>query len=172
MRQRVMIAMALALGPELLIADEPTSALDVTVQAQILELLDRLREEHGMAVVLVSHDLGVIAERADDIAVMYAGRIVETGPGREILGSPRHPYTQGLLGSIPHVDGDRAEQLRAIPGSPPNAIRLPNGCAFHPRCALARTTCELEVPRLRAVGASHRVACPVVAEAAGPATTS
>ena len=164
MRQRVMIAMALALGPELLIADEPTSALDVTVQAQILELLARLQEERGMALILVSHDLGVIAEQTDEVAVMYAGRIVEHGPGETIIGSPMHPYTLGLLNSIPHVDGPRTERLMPIPGSPPSAANLPPGCAFHPRCAFARLSCEGEVPSLQSVESGHRIACPVVAQ--------
>ncbi len=163
MRQRVMIAMALALGPELLIADEPTSALDVTVQAQILELLARLQEERGMALILVSHDLGVIAEQTDEVAVMYAGRIVEHGPGEAIIGSPMHPYTRGLLDSIPHVDGPRTARLTPIPGSPPSAVQLPPGCAFHPRCPLARPSCERDVPSLLPVGRDHRIACPVVA---------
>ena len=164
MRQRVMIAMALALGPELLIADEPTSALDVTVQAQILELLARLQEERGMALILVSHDLGVIAEHTDEVAVMYAGRIVEHGPGESIIGAPFHPYTRGLLNSIPHVDGPRTERLTPIPGSPPSAVNLPSGCAFHPRCPLARPSCEREVPSLQSVVPGHRIACPVVAQ--------
>ena len=163
MRQRVMIAMALALGPELLIADEPTSALDVTVQAQILELLARLQHETGMALVLVSHDLGVIAEQTDEVAVMYAGRIVEHGPGEVVVGSALHPYTRGLLDSIPHVDGPRTARLTPIPGSPPSAVQLPPGCAFHPRCPLARPSCERDVPTLSPVGPDHRIACPVVA---------
>jgi peptide/nickel transport system ATP-binding protein len=163
-RQRVMIAMALALGPDLLIADEPTSALDVTVQSQILELLARLQSETGMALLLVSHDLGVIAEHADDVIVMYAGRVVEEGPGDTSIESPYHPYTRGLLGSIPHVDGPRAERLTPIPGSPPSLVRLPEGCAFHPRCVLARASCRRDVPSLEGVGPSHRIACPVVAE--------
>jgi len=163
MRQRVMIAMALALRPEILIADEPTSALDVTVQAQILQLLSRLQEETGMALILVSHDLGVIAEHTDEVAVMYAGRIVEHGPGDVVIGRPLHPYTCGLLGSIPHVDGPRTTRLTPIPGSPPSAVRLPEGCAFHPRCVLAQRSCELEVPTLELVEPGHRIACPVVA---------
>ena len=161
-RQRVMIAMALALRPEILIADEPTSALDVTVQAQILQLLSRLQEETGMALILVSHDLGVIAEHTDEVAVMYAGRIVEHGPGDVVIGRPLHPYTCGLLGSIPHVDGPRTTRLTPIPGSPPSAVRLPEGCAFHPRCVLAQRSCELEVPTLELVEPGHRIACPVV----------
>jgi len=163
MRQRIMIAIALALGPDLLIADEPTSALDITVQAQILELLARLQQETGMALVLVSHDLGVIAEQTDEVAVMYAGRIVEHGPGEVVIGSALHPYTRGLLGSIPHVDRPRADRLTPIPGSPPSAVRVPTGCAFHPRCALARPSCEREIPRLSPVEPHHRIACPVVA---------
>jgi peptide/nickel transport system ATP-binding protein len=162
-RQRVMIAMALALGPDLLIADEPTSALDVTVQSQILELLARLQQETGMALLLVSHDLGVIAEQADEVVVMYAGRIVEHGPGDAIIDSPLHPYTRGLLSSIPHVDGPRAERLVPIPGSPPSMVQLPPGCAFHPRCALSRASCTLAVPTLAAMGPGHSIACPVVA---------
>ena len=163
MRQRVMIAIALALGPDLLIADEPTSALDVTVQSQILELLGRLQSETGMALLLVSHDLGVIAEQADEIAVMYAGRIVEHGPSADVIETALHPYTRGLLGSIPHVDGPRHLRLTPIPGSPPNAAHLPAGCAFHPRCSLARTSCRQEIPALTSVGRHHRIACPVVA---------
>jgi oligopeptide/dipeptide ABC transporter ATP-binding protein len=163
MRQRVMIAIALALGPDLLIADEPTSALDVTVQSQILELLGRLQDETGMALLIVSHDLGVIAERADEVAVMYAGRIVETGLGEICIGAPLHPYTRGLLESIPHVDAPRSERLTPIPGAPPSPAALPPGCPFHPRCPLARTSCRAEVPELVRVGAAHRIACPPVA---------
>jgi peptide/nickel transport system ATP-binding protein len=163
MRQRVMIAMALALDPDLLIADEPTSALDVTVQSQILELLARLQDETGMALLLVSHDLGVIAEQTDEVAVMYAGRIVEHGPGEVVIGSPLHPYTRGLLASIPHIDRPRTERLTPIRGSPPSAVRLPPGCAFHPRCPLARASCRIEVPALAPVEPGHRIACPVVA---------
>jgi peptide/nickel transport system ATP-binding protein len=164
MRQRVMIAMALSLDPDVLIADEPTSALDVTVQSEILELLARLQDERGMALLLVSHDLGVIAEQTDDVAVMYAGRIVEHGPGEVVIGSPLHPYTRGLLSSIPHMDGLRTDRLTPIPGSPPNAVQLPPGCPFHPRCALARTSCTMDVPALTSVGTDHRIACPVVAQ--------
>ena len=138
MRQRVIIAMGLALDPDLLIADEPTSALDVTVQLQILELLGHLRDEKGMALLLVSHDLGVIAEHADDVAVMYAGSIVEHGQSDTVIDAPLHPYTRGLLRSIPHVDGRRDSRLMPIPGTPPSPVRLPPGCAFHPRCELTR----------------------------------
>jgi oligopeptide/dipeptide ABC transporter ATP-binding protein len=163
MRQRTMIAMALALEPDLLIADEPTSALDVTVQSQILELLGRLRVEIGMALLIVSHDLGVIAEQADEVAVMYAGRIVEAGLGELCIGSPLHPYTRGLLESIPHVDGPRSTRLTSIPGAPPSPAQLPSGCAFHPRCGLARASCRANLPELVAVADAHRIACPVVA---------
>jgi peptide/nickel transport system ATP-binding protein len=170
MCQRVMIAMALALAPDLLIADEPTSALDVTVQSQILELLAELQQDTGMALVLVSHDLGVIAEQTDDVAVMYAGRIVEHGPGDTVIRSPLHPYTRGLLDSIPHVEGPRTERLRPIPGAPPSPARLPDGCAFHPRCPLARDSCRRDVPALASVGAHHRIACPVVAGERAPSS--
>ncbi len=162
MRQRVMIAMALALGPDLLIADEPTSALDVTVQAQILELLARLRSETGMALVLVSHDLGVVAEETDEVAVMYAGRIVEHGPRSAVIDDPVHPYTRALVESIPHVDGPRAQQLTPVRGAPPSAARLPPGCPFHPRCDLARPSCSVDVPELLEAEGGRRVACPVV----------
>ena len=164
MRQRVMIAMGLALDPDLLIADEPTSALDVTVQSQILELLAKLQEEKGMALLIVSHDLGVIAERTDEIAVMYGGRIVEQGPSDAVIERPMHPYTRGLLASIPHVDGPRSDRLTPIPGAPPSGVNLPPGCAFHPRCSLARPSCRERVPELERVGANHRIACPVVRE--------
>ena len=164
MRQRVMIAMALALDPDLLIADEPTSALDVTVQSQILELLAKLQEEKGMALLIVSHDLGVIAEWTDEIAVMYGGRIVEQGTADAVIGRAMHPYTRGLLASIPHVDGPRSDRLTPIPGAPPSGVNLPPGCAFHPRCSLARPSCRERVPELEQVGANHRIACPVVRE--------
>jgi oligopeptide/dipeptide ABC transporter ATP-binding protein len=163
MRQRVMIAMALSLSPDIVIADEPTSALDVTVQSQILELLARVRDETGMALLLVSHDLGVIAEHADDVAVMYAGRIVERGPCDVVIGSPLHPYTCGLVDSIPHVDGPRGVRLCSIAGAPPSALALPAGCAFHPRCPQAQPSCAAEIPSLARVGVDHEIACPVVA---------
>jgi peptide/nickel transport system ATP-binding protein len=167
MRQRAMIAMALVNEPKLLIADEPTTALDVTVQAQILALLERLRGELGMAIVIVTHDMGVVAELADEIAVMYAGRIVETAATEALLNSPEHPYTWGLLRSIPKLDGPRKEQLEPIKGSPPSLIDPPSGCHFHPRCAYAQPDHARIDPELlptpgppgRPNDPAHRVAC-------------
>jgi oligopeptide/dipeptide ABC transporter ATP-binding protein len=158
MRQRVMIAMALALGPKLLIADEPTTALDVTIQAQILELMRTLREETGTATLLITHDLGVIAEVADEVAVMYSGRIVERAPVRALFADPQHPYTIGLLGSIPqlHVEQDR---LATIEGQVPNAFNPVAGCRFHPRCPFAADRCRLEEPPLAPVVPGHAAAC-------------
>jgi len=158
MRQRVMIAMALACGPKLLIADEPTTALDVTIQAQILDLMRTLRDETGTAIVLITHDLGVIAELADDVAVMYAGRIVEHASVAALFAQPQHPYTIGLLGSIPklHLEQDR---LAAIEGQVPNPLNPVTGCAFHPRCPFADDSCRQAVPVLADVGAGHRAAC-------------
>ncbi|MCC5576383.1 ABC transporter ATP-binding protein [Microtetraspora sp. AC03309] len=135
MRQRVMIAMALVCDPALLIADEPTTALDVTVQAQILDLLGEIRREYGTAVILVTHDLGLVADAADDVLVMYAGRCVERGPVRQVLKTPGHPYSQGLLASTPRLDGDVTEELHPIEGQPPSLLDPPPGCPFHPRCA-------------------------------------
>lgn len=168
MAQRALIAMGLVNEPKLLIADEPTSALDVTVQAQILELLQRLQRELSMAVLLVTHDLGVVAEVADDIAVMYAGRIVEHGPADRVLAAPEHPYTWGLLQSIPRLEGERQRVLAAIPGRAPSLIRPPSGCSFHPRCPYAREAHRRVDPRLEPVSAddpAHRVACLLPAEA-------
>jgi peptide/nickel transport system ATP-binding protein len=159
MRQRVMIAMALVLGPDVLIADEPTTALDVTVQAQILDLILKLQEERGTAVLLITHDLGVVAEVADDVAVMYAGRIVEQGPLGAIFRAPSHPYTWGLLESIPRVDAAGRERLQPIAGSPPSLIRVPSGCPFHPRCPHAFDRCSREVPLLRETEPGHADAC-------------
>jgi oligopeptide/dipeptide ABC transporter ATP-binding protein len=147
MRQRAMIAMALSCNPDVLIADEPTTALDVTIQAQILELLDRLRADFDSAVILITHDLGVVAEVADEIAVMYAGRIVERGSKRELFYDPQHPYTWGLLGSIPRLDRPKPKKLASIEGMPPSLINLPQGCKFRPRCPHAFDKC-FEEPEL------------------------
>ena len=161
MRQRAMIAMALANDPKLLIADEPTTALDVTVQAQILELIERLQSEFDTAVVVITHDLGVVAEMADDIAVMYAGRIVEQGSADTIFNAPEHPYTWGLLSSIPRMDAPRGEELVPIPGRPPSLIHLPGGCSFHPRCPYVRDAHRRVEPVLDPVDGdpNHKVAC-------------
>jgi oligopeptide/dipeptide ABC transporter ATP-binding protein len=158
MRQRAMIAMALANGPKLLIADEPTTALDVTIQAQILKLIKDMQRDTGTAVVLVTHDLGVVAEVADRVAVMYAGRVVEEGTVEAIFSDPQHPYTIGLLGSLPSL-GAREGRLAAIPGSVPPPARWPTGCRFSTRCPFADATCRAEVPHLAAIDGSHRVAC-------------
>ncbi|WP_424813082.1 ABC transporter ATP-binding protein [Roseococcus sp. YIM B11640] len=158
MRQRVMIAMALACSPRLLIADEPTTALDVTVQAQILELLRDLQAETGMSIILITHDLGVVAEMADDVAVMYAGRVVERTSARALFEDPQHPYTLGLLGSVPRLDEER-ERLLAIRGSVPPPFALPSGCRFNPRCPFATETCRSEVPMLRTIIPGHEAAC-------------
>jgi peptide/nickel transport system ATP-binding protein len=161
MRQRVMIAMALANDPRLLIADEPTTALDVTVQAQILALIRRLQDELDTAVVMITHDLGVIAETVDDVAVMYAGRVVEQAPVQTIFGAPEHPYTWGLLRSIPRLDLPREADLVPIPGRPPSLINLPTGCKFHPRCPYVRDRHRKVEPTLDALPGdpNHKVAC-------------
>jgi oligopeptide transport system ATP-binding protein len=160
MRQRVMIAMAISCDPKLLIADEPTTALDVTIQAQILELLKRLRKELGMAIILITHDLGVVAGMCDRIQVMYAGKIVETTTGRRLYANPRHPYTIGLLNSIPRLDEDQKERLVPIDGLPPDMVTLPPGCSFEPRCQYRQpATCQSKEPPLREVEEEHRSAC-------------
>ncbi len=158
MRQRVMIAIALACDPAVLIADEPTTALDVPIQAQILALLAQLKRERGMSMVLVTHDLGVVAGIADRVVVMYGGRIVEHGAVKDILLAPQHPYTRALLASMPRIDEVGNAPLQAIGGQPPNPRRLPNGCAFHPRCALAADRCASERPALN-VATDRAVAC-------------
>ncbi|MFJ1829721.1 ABC transporter ATP-binding protein, partial [Streptomyces sp. NPDC088178] len=147
MRQRIMIAMALALEPDLIIADEPTTALDVTVQAQVMDLLKELQTEFNMGLILITHDLGVVADVADKIAVMYAGRIVETAPVHELYKRPAHPYTRGLLDSIPRLD-QKGHELYAIKGLPPNLLKIPSGCAFNPRCPKAEDICRTEIPAL------------------------
>jgi peptide/nickel transport system ATP-binding protein len=159
MRQRVMIAMALVLDPEILIADEPTTALDVTVQAQILDLVRELQAEHGTAVVLITHDLGVIAETADEVAVMYAGRVAELGPLTGVIDGAEHPYTWGLLQSLPSAESSRSEPLHPIEGTPPSLISVPSGCPFHPRCPYAMEVCPREVPGLLPTTPGHAVAC-------------
>jgi peptide/nickel transport system ATP-binding protein len=162
MRQRVVIALALCAEPELVIADEPTTALDVSIQAQIIKLLKRLCAERGTAVMLITHDMGVIAETADRVAVMYAGRIAEIGPVRDVIQRPHHPYTKGLMGSIPTLDAD-ADRLVQIPGSMPRLSAIPRGCAFNPRCEHAFARCFVERPELTGVDASQ-VACWLASE--------
>jgi oligopeptide transport system ATP-binding protein len=158
MRQRIMIAMAIALEPALIIADEPTTALDVTVQAQVMELLAELQREYRMGLILITHDLGVVADVADRIAVMYAGRIVESAPVHDIYKAPAHPYTRGLLDSIPRLD-HKGRELYAIKGLPPNLTRIPPGCPFHPRCPLARDVCTTDDPPLYEVSGTRGSAC-------------
>ena len=158
MRQRVMIAMALSCAPDLLIADEPTTALDVTVQAQILDLLRDLQAQTGMGIVLITHDLGVVAEMADEVAVMYSGRVVERATAAALFDDPQHPYTLGLLGSVPRLEETR-DRLLAIEGAVPSASALPPGCRFHPRCVFGAAACTAEQPALRAIGEEHAAAC-------------
>ncbi len=159
MRQRVMIAMALACQPRLIIADEPTTALDVTVQAQILDLLKELTRETGSSLLLITHDLGVVARYADRVAVMYGGRIVETAPARALYKHPHHPYTAGLMASVPRLDGEAGVRLVPIEGQPPDLALLPPGCAFSPRCRAATQACHSSRPPLVAVGERHLKAC-------------
>ena len=159
MRQRTMIAMALACQPRLIIADEPTTALDVTVQAQILDLLKELTHETGAALILITHDLGVVARYADHVAVMYGGRIVEQAAAAELYARPRHPYTRGLLASIPRLDSTAGQRLVPIVGQPPDLARLPPGCAFAPRCERADATCQTTRPLLREAAPGHLSAC-------------
>ena len=158
MRQRIMIAMAIALDPAVLIADEPTTALDVTVQAQIMSLLEELQEERQMGLILITHDLGVVADVADRIAVMYAGRLVETAGVYDAYAAPAHPYTKGLIDSLPRLD-QRGQILRTIAGLPPNLMHIPPGCAFNPRCYLAQDVCRRDIPELREVGPDRHAAC-------------
>ena len=159
MQQRIMIAMALSCNPELLIADEPTTSVDVTVQAQLLELIDNLRDKFGTAVIIITHNLGVVARYVDRVNVMYAGQIVESGPTKDIYSGPRHPYTIGLLASVPRLDMPRKQKLSVIKGLPPNLARLPAGCTFHPRCDYATDKCRQERPKLEKVEVDHHCAC-------------
>lgn len=159
MRQRVMIAMALLCKPALLVADEPTTALDVTIQAQILELLGKLQRELGTSTILITHDLGVVAGNADHVAVMYAGRVVEKGTVDEIFREPRHPYTRGLLASVPRLDSGQKEQLVPIPGQPPDPARLPSGCPFRTRCPQAMERCVGAYPETKRLGEGREVSC-------------
>jgi oligopeptide/dipeptide ABC transporter ATP-binding protein len=160
MRQRLAIAIALACGPKLLIADEPTTALDVTVQAGILHLLDRLRREHELSVVLITHDLGVLSSIADTVSIFYAGRVVESGPREDVLQRPRHPYTKALLDALPDPEADKDKPLIAIGGAPPSPGRIPGGCPFHPRCPYAIEVCSATMPPLAPVD-GRRLACHV-----------
>jgi oligopeptide/dipeptide ABC transporter ATP-binding protein len=159
MRQRVMIAMGMGCVPDIIIADEPTTALDVTIQAQLLELLRQQVEQHRTALMLITHNLGIVARYADRVNVMYAGRIVETADADSLYARPRHPYTIGLLRSVPRLDKPAADKLAPIPGQPPDALDMPAGCAFHPRCPYALARCRVEAPALRQVGETQAVAC-------------
>ena len=168
MRQRVMIAMGLSCNPQVLIADEPTTALDMTIQAQIVELVKKLRDEIGMAIIWITHDLGVVAGLADRVAVMYAGFIVEEAPVKDLYGDPRHPYTLGLLGSLPRLDEERGRRLTSIEGLPPDLIALPPGCPFYERCNYRVDRCQAENPPLEFVAPHHKVACWVDVTTAKP----
>jgi oligopeptide transport system ATP-binding protein len=170
MRQRVMIAMAISCRPQLLIADEPTTALDVTIQAQIIELVKRLQKELNMTVIWVTHDLGVVARLTKKIVVMYGGNIMESGPIKAIYNHPRHPYTIGLIGSVPGAVANRTTELRFIPGSPPDMIRLPKGCPFVARCAFQTEQCSLEKPPLEEIEPGQWAACWNIEQAARAAS--
>ncbi|MFQ5645627.1 MAG: ABC transporter ATP-binding protein [bacterium] len=159
MRQRVMIAMALSCGPDLLIADEPTTALDVTVQAQILDLLKKIKQERDMTMLIISHDLGVISQIADRVAIMYAGQIVERAPTEELFYNAVHPYTKGLLASVPRIDSDSRQPLKPIPGNVPNLLDLPPGCRFSPRCPYVMEVCRKQIPALEPVSDHHHKRC-------------
>ncbi|MFT6399099.1 MAG: peptide/nickel transport system ATP-binding protein [Bradymonadia bacterium] len=166
MKQRVMIAMALVCGPELLIADEPTTALDVTIQAQILDLLNELQEEVGMSILMITHDLGVVAEVSDSVVVMYAGNVVEYADVHTLFDDPQHPYTLGLFSSLPDLGKPRGDVLPTIPGMVPSPLQFPTGCRFRTRCSFADERCSAEVPHLRDVGGGHLVACHYASEVA------
>jgi oligopeptide/dipeptide ABC transporter ATP-binding protein len=168
MRQRAMIAMALSCRPKLLIADEPTTALDVTIQAQILRLINDLKAQIGMAVMMITHDLGVIAQVADDVVVAYAGKGVEYADVETVFERPAHPYTQALYHSIPHLTETRKRKLAVIQGMVPNPLNFPSGCRFHPRCPHARELCATEEPELEAIGANHKVRCFIYSQEVGP----
>jgi oligopeptide transport system ATP-binding protein len=172
MRQRAMIAMGLSCNPQLLIADEPTTALDVTIQAQIVDLVKRLKNEIGMAIIWITHDLGVVAGIADRVVVMYAGYIVEEAPVKELYQNPRHPYTLGLLGSLPRLDADRPAKLKSIEGLPPDLIDFPPGCPFYARCNYRIDKCLEAMPPLETVGVGHKKACYVDVTTAQPTTES
>ncbi len=159
MRQRVMIAMALSCNPKLLIADEPTTALDVTIQAQILDLIKDLRDDMGMSIILITHDLGVVAETVERVLVMYAGKVVEEASTIELFEHPRHPYTEGLLNSIPRLGERKDERLYVIKGTVPHPLHMPTGCRFNPRCPYAQDRCREEAPELLPAGDSHYVSC-------------
>ena len=164
MRQRVVIALALCAEPKVIVADEPTTALDVSIQAQIVSVLNRLCRQHGTAVMLITHDMGVIAETADRVAVMYAGRVVETGPVDDVIQRPRHPYTKGLMAAIPRMRAG-GQRMQSIPGTMPGLAAIPSGCAFHPRCAIAVASCANHMPDLAGKGV-HRAACALLTDRA------
>ena len=168
MRQRVMIAMALACNPEVLIADEPTTALDVTIQAQIMELLAELQSEFQMSILLITHNLGLVAEVSDQVAVMYASKVVEHTSTAELFASPLHPYTHGLLTSVPTLGMSKEQELNVIPGQVPNPLHFPTGCRFHPRCPVAEQRCKQEEPLLREVKPGHWAACHFIENGKSP----